>query len=137
MIYEKSTKNKIEKLVCIETMSELKKFLKCNEERYIEYNISEGRFPNGALECYYSYVFYLMNELEEMKDDKLNHELSQKSNLSDISSKGLIDGPSPKKEKENSSIGKVYPRNSSEAIQAKIKSDWLCKADRKHLTFKS
>ena len=100
---------------------------------YAEYNRSEARFPNSAINCFDSFTIHL-DTLKEHQIDYMIDTYHETSSMIMYESE-VIYKASPRPEKVNFSGSEVYPRNISESRLAKERNYWQCEIDSSHRTF--
>lgn len=118
------------------TLDSLNKFEKIYElDGFKDFNQTSHNFYSATLNCFRSFLIERINSAEILSDEILNIELSK---LPTILEDSTVTSKAPKS-KPNKSLstmmGKAYPRDIEEALQAKKNSNWKCELDNTHSSF--
>lgn len=105
-------------------------------EGYNEYNISEDRFPNAAINCYNQFVETKVpiNQEDLIKQNEIDYALSETNNIIKESSIEVYDTTLDVPEQKEY-ITQKYERSIIEATKAKELANWCCEIDNTHSTF--
>ena len=101
---------------------------------YAEFNQTESRFPNAAINCLDSYTVHL-STLQDHEIDQAIDTYNEFSQSQIIYQDDVIQNARPRPEKVIFSGSEVYPRNVSESLRAKEQNHWQCEIDSSHRTF--